>query len=264
MAREEQTGQVNIRKVYEENQTYKTDTVCIRLQGEARTYTERLVEERLALVRSHALRRGMLLDVCCATGEHLFALADLSDECLGVDFSWPFIERAHREARARNMNHVHFGVADAKALPLLEDSVGTVYSFSALYAIPNVEQVVAEIARVLVPGGRCVLDLSNRSSLNAICIKAYKNLPPTFHLHVSEMTEICERHALKIIEHRRFQLLPLWADKPRWLWPLLHPMWKRIMATRVGGRMLDERVSSLPVLRRFAFRHIIVCEKEER
>lgn len=249
-----------IREAYESNVVYKVENVCIRPQAKSEEYADRLVEDKIETVRRHA-RPGPLVDLCCATGEHLFALADLSDDCFGMDFSRPFIQKAQEEVQRRGLRHVRFEVGDAKVLPLDDASVATLYSFSALYAIPEIEKVFAEISRVLKSGGRCVLDLGNSRSLNAICVRAYTELPPTFHLSVQEMKRLCEDNNLHIIEHRRFQLLPLWADRPRWLWPLLHPAWKRIMSRRIGGRMLDEWLCNFPIVRRFAFRHVMVCEK---
>lgn len=249
-----------IREAYESDVIYKVESVCIRPQGRAEEYADRLVEDKVETIRRHA-RQGLLVDLCCATGEHLFALADLSDDCLGIDFSRPFIQKARDEALQRGYAHVRFEVGDAKALPLGDASVATLYSLSALYAIPGVEKVFAEIGRVMMPGGRCILDLANSRSLNAICVREYTELPPTFHLTVAQMDSLCAKNGLRIIERRRFQLLPLWAGKPRWLWPLLHPAWKRIMSRRIWGLMLDEWLCRLPILRNFAFRHILVCEK---
>jgi hypothetical protein len=56
----------------------------------------------------------------------------------------------------------------------------------------------------------------------------------------------------------------MWGDRPWWLKPLLHPVWTRLLAIRIKGRMLDEWISSLPLLRRFAFRHVLLCEKATR
>jgi len=64
------------------------------------------------------------------------------------------------------------------------------------------------------------------------------------------------------VERRCFQILPLWAGLPKHLWFLLHPRWERIMRRRIAGRMLDEWVSSLPVVRQFAFRHVLVVRKQ--
>jgi len=250
-----------IREEYERNSIYKVDTICNQYKENSQEYADRLLADKLETARRHA-RPGLLVDLCCATGEHLFALAMVSDNCLGIDFSRPFIQKARDEAERRGLQHVRFEVGDAKAVPLGDASVATLYSFSALYAIPEIEKVFAEIGRVLKPSGRCVLDLGNSRSLNAICVRAYTELPPTFHLSVQEMEQLCDGNNLRIIEHRRFQLLPLWADRPRWLWPLLHPVWKRIMSRRIGERMLDEWLCNLPIVGQFAFRHVIVCEKK--
>lgn len=250
-----------IHEEYEKNSLYKVDRICNRHKENPEEYIDRLLADKLETVRRHA-RPGLLVDLCCATGEHLFALENVSADCLGIDFSRPFIEKAREEAQGRALTHIRFEVGDAKALALADASVATLYSFSALYAIPGVERVFAEIGRVLMQGGRCVLDLGNSRSLNSICVRAYTELPPTFHLTVSEMKRLCEVNNLRIVEHRRFQLLPLWAGKPRWLWPLLHPMWKKLMSRRLRGRMLDEWLCACPGLRGFAFRQLIVCEKK--
>lgn len=253
----------SIRAAYEAEGVYKADTICHRLNEQSKDYVDRLLLEKLRTVRHH-VADGLLVDLCCATGEHLFTLADIADNCLGIDFSRPYIDRANQRSKELGLSHVKFEVGDAKNLPLETGSVATLYSFSALYIIPDVNAVIREVSRVLRDGGRCVLDLGNSKSLNSICVKAYTELPPTFHITVPEMQRICERHGLKVIEHRSFQLLPLWADKPRWLWPLLHPVWKRLMAHRLRGKMLDEWISGSRLFRRFAFRHLLVCEKSSR
>ena len=246
---------------YEKNSLYKIDRICNPHNENSQEYVDRLLADKLETVRRHT-RPGLLVDLCCATGEHLFALENVSTDCLGIDFSRPFIQKALEEAQGRALTHIRFEVGDAKSLALADASVATLYSFSALYAIPGIERVFSEVGRVMMPGGRCVLDLGNSRSLNSYCVRAYTELPPTFHLTISEMKRLCEVNNLHIVEHRRFQLLPLWADRPRWLWPLLHPVWKRIMSRRIRGRMLDEWLCRLPVLRNFAFRHILVCEKK--
>lgn len=250
----------SLRQKYESNEIYKIDTICNRVKNNSEEYVDRLLTEKIVTVRNH-VKPGLLVDLCCATGAHLLALANVSDNCLGIDFSRPFIQKARDEALQRGYAHVRFEVGDAKALALANASVATLYSFSALYAIPDVGKVFAEIGRIMMPGGRCILDLANSRSLNAICVRAYTELPPTFHLTVAQMDSLCAINGLRIIERRRFQLLPLWAGKPRWLWPLLHPIWKRIMSRRIRGLMLDEWLCRLPILRNFAFRHILVCEK---
>jgi ubiquinone/menaquinone biosynthesis C-methylase UbiE len=252
----------SIRAEYESNRTYPTDRICSRLNERSQDYADRLLAEKVRMVRRHR-RQGVLVDLCCATGEHLFAIAEPGEQAIGVDFSSLYVAEARRRRNALfGELECEFVCGDARELPFPSNSVTTLYSFSSLYAIPNVRDVVVEIARVLRPGGFCVLDFGNSISLNRIAVRfGYPELPPIFPLALSEILAACRLNGLEIVEHRSFQLLPLWASKPRWLMPLLHPMWARLLSRRVGSRMLDEWVSSVPLLRRLAFRHLLACTK---
>jgi SAM-dependent methyltransferase len=249
--------QQRLKQAYEDNIVYKRETISLK-PGAGSDYADRLLTVRLDMVRQYS-SGGRLVDLCCGSGEHLFALDGLAAEYVGIDFSENFI--AHAKADPRCGAGIRFLVGDARAMPIEDASVDLLFSFSSLYVIPQVEEVFADIMRVLKPGSRCILDLGNSRSLNQIVVRAYPEIPPTSMQPIGLMRDKLSAAGLRIIEHRRFQILPLWADKPCWLSPLLHPRWKEIMKTWVGGRLLDERLSSLPLLRHFAFRHIIVCEK---
>lgn len=251
----------SLHAAYSEGKIYKTDTICYRAENDAPDYMGRLLIAKLETIRRH-IQPGLVVDLCCATGGHLITLADAIDEGLGIDFSEPFIEKARADAAQGGLGHVRFEVGDATSLSLPPDSVGTLYSLSSLYAIPDVQRVFAEIGRVLRPGGKAILDMGNARSLNAVCARSYTEWPPSFPLALAGIDRLCRDNGLTIVERRIFQILPYWADKPAWLAPLLHPVWARLMARRVGGRMLDEWAASLPLVRRFAFRHLLVCEKK--
>jgi len=207
-------------------------------------------------------RGGRLVDLCCAAGEHLVdAAADRSGGAVGVDFSFRYLEQARGLAQQHQLSGVSFVQGDARQLPLADGSVSLLYCFSSLYAIPGAEAVVGEIGRIMAPGGTAVLDFGNRRSLNVFCLRYYTDWPPIQPLTLAQIDRAIAAAGLTKMRHRRFQLLPLWADRPRWLRPLLHPKWKSLLRRRWRGRMLDEWISSLPIARAFAFRHLIVCTK---
>lgn len=261
-ARRVMTADEISRRAYEQGELYAPGRICAKPQNDPRAWADRLLADRLALVRKH-YDGGAVLDLCCAAGEHLLALAPQIESGVGLDFSQRYVAAATDTARQRGAGNVVFVHGDAKAMPLTAGSFGLVYSFSSLYAIPHVEDVVAEIARVLRPGGAAVLDFGNRRSLNTYCLRYYTDWPRTYPITVAEMKAMLGANGLKIVEHHSYQILPLWAGLPRHLWPLLHPAWQTVMRRRVGGRMIDEWVSSLPGLRSFAFRHLIVCRKPD-
>lgn len=250
-----------IRAAYQGGDLYAINHICAQIDEKSRAYADQLLTIKLALVRRY-YRGGVALDLCCATGGHLIALAGNVERGIGVDFAARYVQRAQADAAAAGHHHLSFVCADAKHLPLPANCAGLLYSLSSLYAIPSVGDVFDEIVRVLAPGGIAILDLGNSRSLNSYCLRTgYKHWPTTFPIPIGQMRHLCADNNLNVIEHRCFQLLPLWAGEPKWLWPLLHPAWRRFLQRRVAGRMLDEWVSSLPVLRAFAFRHLLVCQK---
>jgi SAM-dependent methyltransferase len=56
--------------------------------------------------------------------------------------------------------------AGAAQLPFADASFDLIYSFGVLHHIPDVAAAVREMHRVLAPGGRCVLMVYNRDSIN--------------------------------------------------------------------------------------------------
>jgi ubiquinone/menaquinone biosynthesis C-methylase UbiE len=254
------TPDARVRAAYDKGAIYAPSRICREPDSADDDYVDRLLRDKLALV-SESYRSGRLVDLCCGAGAHVLNLADGVRFAVGIDFTERYLEAARIEMKQRGRRNVAFLQADARQVPLADASVDLLYSFSALYAIPRPEEMVREIGRVLAPGGRAVLDFGNRRSLNVFCLRYYPEWPPIQPLSLAEIRRALAAAGLVIVRHRRFQVLPLWAGRPRWLSPLLHPIWKRILKRRVNGRMLDEWLSSLPVLRAFAFRHLVVCER---
>jgi SAM-dependent methyltransferase len=241
--------------------TYKPDTV-MRRSGPDSDYFNRIAKLKIALVRENAKGRRVL-DLCCATADHLFAIADLPLMGVGLDFSLPFLKHAVSRLREQRLPAgPAFICGNARRLPFADASFGLVYSFSSLYYVPRVGESLAEIGRVLEPGGIAILDLGNLWSLNTFVSRSYAETSAPFHLSPARMKQIIAAAGLQILEHRAFQILPLWGNRPRWLRPLLHPFWKRLMEKTLGGRMIDEWLCRLPGVRSLAFRHLFVCRRK--
>jgi ubiquinone/menaquinone biosynthesis C-methylase UbiE len=239
---------------------YKTDSISCLPRAESTAYADVSLRKRLDLVRQFA-HQATVIDLCCATGQHLINFSDCMKIGIGVDFSLPYVQRAKDHKNMSGICNAEFICGDVKKLPFREACCDIAYSFSSLYVIPEVSQVIHEISRVLRPGGKCVLDLGNLHSLNTIACKAYPELAQLYCIPVATMKRFLREAALTTTKHRAFQILPLWADRPKWLKPLLWPGWTRLFAKQIKGRMLDEWISNLPVLKFFAFRHVFVCEK---
>ncbi len=100
-----------------------------------------------------------VLDLGCGPGESAFGMVRRIPglAVTGLDLSHSMI----RFARARqkfdgDAAGTTFVQGDAMALPFGDASFDGVTGHSFLYLVPDADQVLAEVRRVLVPGGRCV------------------------------------------------------------------------------------------------------------
>ena len=98
-----------------------------------------------------------VLDVGCGGGMDLLIAAmhvGTSGRAIGVDMTAEMRERAAAGARALGLAHVDVRDGDATQLPVDDASVDVVISNGVLNLVPLKNRAVAEIARVIKPGGR--------------------------------------------------------------------------------------------------------------
>ncbi len=92
--------------------------------------------------------RGRVLDLGCGTGRNLPLLSP-GTAAIGLDPSWDSLARARRRAPA-----VPLVVGRAEALPFRTGAFDTVLSGLVFCSVPDPHRGLAEVRRVLAPGGR--------------------------------------------------------------------------------------------------------------
>ena len=106
-----------------------------------------------------------LLDLCCGPGRHAVPLARLGFRVTGLDLS----RRLLAAAAAGHGEPVGLVAADMRRLPFADASFDAVlnlfHAFGYLEDETQDELVLAEVARVLAPGGRFLLEVANREAL---------------------------------------------------------------------------------------------------
>jgi ubiquinone/menaquinone biosynthesis C-methylase UbiE len=108
------------------------------------------------IFRSYGLADDVeILDVGCGTGEITARLADLypAAALIGVDLIARHLEIA-RGRCAKYVGRVSFREADAFALPFADATFDVVVCRHVLQAVPRPQEAMAELVRVLRPGGR--------------------------------------------------------------------------------------------------------------
>ena len=108
------------------------------------------------------------LDVGCGPAFHSMRLARRGYVVDAVDFSERILEVAGANVAASGLEGaIRLGREDLTELSLADHSQEHVLAWGVLMHIPDVERAVAELARVLAPGGTLVVSEANANGLDA-------------------------------------------------------------------------------------------------
>jgi demethylmenaquinone methyltransferase/2-methoxy-6-polyprenyl-1,4-benzoquinol methylase len=102
------------------------------------------------------------LDLACGTGDLAFLAARRGASVVGLDFTPRMIELALAKPEGRSVRWI---VGDMGRLPVSSNRFDVVTTGYGLRNVPDIRDAIAEIFRVLAPGGRlCSLDFDKPES----------------------------------------------------------------------------------------------------
>lgn len=104
-----------------------------------------------------------VLDVGCGVGNDLSRFARHGAKVTGIDLAPHSIDLARRNFSQRGLEGEFF-VMDGEAMTFPDNSFDVVYCHTVLHFTPNPRRMIAEIERVLKPGGEAILMTVNRNS----------------------------------------------------------------------------------------------------
>jgi len=149
-----------------------------------------------------------VLDVGCGLGGPARRLAQQTGcRVLGLDLTADYCVAAAMLTRATGLSHqVTYVCADATRLPCGDDAWPVVWSQHAAMNIPDKAALYAEIARVLVPGGRFALyDLMAGPDATPAYPLPWASEPAASHL-------LPPAHIRGLLEDRGFEIL-VWREQ---------------------------------------------------
>jgi len=125
------------------------------------------IESRITKVLgTGALEQQEILEVGCGGGLICEELGQRKATMVGIDPSPGALETARKHAEQAGLSQrIHYQQASAESLPFADGSFSAIVCFDVLEHVRNLKATIAEIARVLAPGGIFVFDTINRTFL---------------------------------------------------------------------------------------------------
>ena len=154
-----------------------------------------------------------VLEIGFGTGNTLLHLAEAvgeSGRVSGIDVSTGMLEVATRKVESKGLaDRVDLSVGDARQLPYKDDSFDAVFaSFTfELFSLNDIPAVLAEVARVLKPGGRLgvvsmatVQEGEKASALEKTYVWMHQHFPHIVDCQPIDVVELVEGAGLQVQE----------------------------------------------------------------
>ena len=119
----------------------------------------RVFEQRMLVQRLKGMRDldpgAVIVEIGCGRGAGAALLLEAFKPSLlhATDLDIDMLRKADRYLSSEQQRRISFAAADAVQLPYRDQSVDAVFGFGVLHHVPDWRAAVAEIARVLRPGG---------------------------------------------------------------------------------------------------------------
>jgi len=170
-------------------------------------------EKELAAEMLELDTNSVILDVACGTGNFSrhFAEVIASSEAgydetslvVGMDISWPMLRQARELLRRDGLNdRVFLMRGDATRIPIGRESFNRLNCAGALHLMDDIDEALRNFARVLEPGGVCVIGtfLLRGNTLERLTKRAAE-IPAQFHwFERDELHDRLERTGFEVLE----------------------------------------------------------------
>lgn len=152
-----------------------------------------------------ALKTGQdVAEVGCGSGEQVRDLARVAGRIYGLDYSEGMLELARKNNPGDRVEFIH---TDCAPIPLPENVVDAALCLGVLDYVPQPAAFLAEIGRIVRPGGRIVFTTPKRPSLfaamrwSALIRRKVFGQPPVLNcLKEAELLALIDQVGLEVVD----------------------------------------------------------------
>ncbi len=117
-------------------------------------------------VDMRGLKGKKVLDIACGTGVLTEQFARMGADVSAIDLTPKAVELAKKRFAIRGLPSADIREADAQQLPFAENTFDFVCAWGCLMHMPQTEKAIAEIHRVLKPGGKAFAMMYHKNSVH--------------------------------------------------------------------------------------------------
>jgi ubiquinone/menaquinone biosynthesis C-methylase UbiE len=184
-----------------------------------------------------------VLDLGCGTGFYFPLLAKHANSLVGVDVCEPMLEQAQRTIDSHGLSHCRVLRSSACNIPIEDHSIDVVHSWDFLHHVSELSQVLAEIKRVLKPGGRYVAIEPNL--LNPSIAWYHARRRSEWRLFIQNQFTLPRQLKSEFDVRLRYDntIISFLNERTYWIWKSV------------------DRLTSVKLFRSLAFRYVMDCVK---
>jgi ubiquinone/menaquinone biosynthesis C-methylase UbiE len=169
------------------------------VNSRARALVQRFYEAPLLLRLGGPMDGRRVLDVGCGRGvgvELLLRQFRASHVC-GIDLESGQIDRARKRLAGKYDGRVILKVGSVERLPFVDASFDAVFDFGMLHHVPVWQTGIAEIRRVLKPGGTFLFEEVTRAALERWVYRTFLEHPAENRFSEAEFVAELASHGLE-------------------------------------------------------------------
>jgi ubiquinone/menaquinone biosynthesis C-methylase UbiE len=191
-----------------------------------------------------------VLDLGCGAGHTALAIAPHVAQVTAVDVTPSMLETAARLAEQRGITNITFQRADAAELPFATEHFDLVTSRVAAHHFAHPMKALAEVRRVLRPGGRFVLVDSispEEAPLDTFvnCIELLRDASHVRDWRISEWLRMLSENGF--VDPSLVETFPLWLDGKEWTQRMRTPASKVAMIRQLFAEATPEQRQAFAV-----------------